>query len=168
MRPARRQVQASHQVLAKAFAAPTAIASASSYRSFLKYGARLPAPAMWLLTGNTEEALFSPWLKALSRLSGKFRILDHREPLAARLSVAGEPALRPASQAHERRVRLPPIVRVRAELHGIERRAVIGKGSARVGGRVGVEARLLAFGAAHELSVDVCATIREHTRVRRE
>ena len=75
-----RSRQASHQVLAKAFAAPTAIASASSYRSFLKYGARMPAPAMWLLTGNTEEALFSPWLKALSRLSGRFRILDHREP----------------------------------------------------------------------------------------
>ena len=69
--------KASHRVLAKAFAAPTAMASARTYRSFLKYGARLPEPAMWLLDGHTEEAIFTPWLKALGDLSGDFRIDWH-------------------------------------------------------------------------------------------
>lgn len=66
--------KASHQVLAKAFAAPSALASAATYKSFLKYGARLPDPTMWLLDGNTEEAIFTPWLKALAKLSGRFEI----------------------------------------------------------------------------------------------
>ena len=66
--------KASHRVLAKAFAAPTAMASARTYKTFLKYGARLPEPTMWLLDGHTEEAIFTPWLKALADLSGKFRI----------------------------------------------------------------------------------------------
>ncbi len=65
---------ATHRVLAKAFAAPSALASAATYKSFLKYGARLPEPTMWLLDGNTEEAIFSPWLKALATLSGRFTI----------------------------------------------------------------------------------------------
>jgi len=66
--------EASHRVLAKAFAASTAMASARTYKSFLKYGARLPEPSMWLLNGHTEEAIFTPWLKTLARLSGSFTI----------------------------------------------------------------------------------------------
>ena len=66
--------KASHRVLAKAFASPTALASASSYKSFVQYGARLPEPAMWLLTGHTEEAIFTPWLLHLTRLAGEFII----------------------------------------------------------------------------------------------
>lgn len=66
--------KASHRVLAKAFAAPSAMASAATYRSFLKYGARLPEPTMWLLNGHTQEAIFTPWLKRLASLSGEFSI----------------------------------------------------------------------------------------------
>ena len=65
---------ASYRVLAKAFAAPSALASAATYKSFLKYGARLPEPTLWLLDGNTEEAIFRPWLLQLARLSGDFSI----------------------------------------------------------------------------------------------
>jgi predicted NAD/FAD-dependent oxidoreductase len=70
---------ASHRVLAKAFAAPTALASAATYKSFLKYGARLPEPTMWLLNGHTEEAIFTPWLKTLASLAGQFDIAWHYE-----------------------------------------------------------------------------------------
>lgn len=64
----------SHRVLAKAFAAPTALASASSFKSFLKYGARLPEPTMWLLNGHTREAIFDPWLRKLVSLAGHVEI----------------------------------------------------------------------------------------------
>jgi hypothetical protein len=64
----------SYRILAKAFAAPSYVSSARTYKSFLKYGARLPEPGMWLLAGNTEEALFTPWLEALARLAGSFGI----------------------------------------------------------------------------------------------
>ncbi|KIT15228.1 FAD-dependent oxidoreductase [Jannaschia aquimarina] len=67
---------ASHRVLAKAFAAPTAMASARTFQSFNKYSARLPAPTMWLLDGVTAEAIFTPWLCKLAELSGSFRIDD--------------------------------------------------------------------------------------------
>jgi uncharacterized protein with NAD-binding domain and iron-sulfur cluster len=75
--------KASHRVLAKAFAAPSAMASAGTYRSFLKYGARLPEPTMWLLDGHTQEAIFGPWLKKLARLSGQFTIEWNYQDLPA-------------------------------------------------------------------------------------
>ncbi|WP_368667911.1 FAD-dependent oxidoreductase [Palleronia pontilimi] len=66
--------KSSHRVLAKAFAASTSMASASTYRSFVKYGARLPDPTMWLLDGDTSEAIFTPWLKTLAGLVGQFDV----------------------------------------------------------------------------------------------
>lgn len=66
--------KATKRVLAKAFAAPTAMASARTYKSFLKYGAKLPDPTMWLLNGQTQEAIFTPWLKKLAELSGNFDV----------------------------------------------------------------------------------------------
>lgn len=72
--------EASNRVLAKAFAAPTALASASSYRSFVNYGARLPEPAMWLLNDHTQAGIFTPWLLKFGDLAGAFDIIrDQRE-----------------------------------------------------------------------------------------
>jgi hypothetical protein len=75
--------KASHRVLAKAFAAPSTMVSAATFKSFLKYGARLPEPAMWLLNGHTQEAIFTPWLKALASLSGAFAIEWNYEGMPA-------------------------------------------------------------------------------------
>lgn len=74
---------AAHRVLAKAFAAPTAMASASTYKSFLKYGARLPEPAMWLLNDHTQQAIFTPWLRKLAEIAGKFHIVPTETGLGA-------------------------------------------------------------------------------------
>ncbi len=66
--------KASHRVLAKAFAAPTAMASAATYKSFLKFGARMPEPTMWLLNDHTQDAIFTPWLRKIADLAGRFHI----------------------------------------------------------------------------------------------
>ncbi len=55
------------RTLAEAFASPSYLSSARSYKSMIKYGFRLPSPSMWLLTGNTEEYLFAPWRRYLER-----------------------------------------------------------------------------------------------------
>src|SRR5919106_521503 len=45
-----------HQrTLAKAFACPSYLTSASTYKSFIKYGFRRPDPMMWVLRGNCQE-----------------------------------------------------------------------------------------------------------------
>ncbi len=56
--------------LAEAFACPTYLSSARSYRSWLAYGFRLPEPSTWLLDGNTAEALFAPWRSHLETRAG--------------------------------------------------------------------------------------------------
>jgi predicted NAD/FAD-dependent oxidoreductase len=55
------------RTLAQAFASPSYLSSARSYKSLIKYGFRLPSPAEWLLAGNTEEYIFAPWRRYLER-----------------------------------------------------------------------------------------------------
>lgn len=57
--------------LAEAFACPTTLSSARSYRSWMAYGFRLPEPSIWLLDGNTAETLFAPWLAYLQAHQGQ-------------------------------------------------------------------------------------------------
>jgi predicted NAD/FAD-dependent oxidoreductase len=59
-----------NRTLAEAFASPSYLSSARSYKSLIKYGFRLPSPAMWLLTGNTEEYIFGPWRRYLEQRAG--------------------------------------------------------------------------------------------------
>jgi len=60
-------INASTRVLAEAFACPSFLSSAGSYKSLIKYGLRLSTPSMWLLTGNTSEHLFTPWRTYLDK-----------------------------------------------------------------------------------------------------
>jgi predicted NAD/FAD-dependent oxidoreductase len=56
---------ASARTLAEAFASPSYLSSARSYQSLIKYGYRHPAPSLWLLTQNTNDAIFEPWRQHL-------------------------------------------------------------------------------------------------------
>jgi hypothetical protein len=58
---------ASARTLAEAFAAPSYLSSARSYQSLVKYGYRDPTPSLWLLTQNTNDAIFEPWEQHLKR-----------------------------------------------------------------------------------------------------
>jgi predicted NAD/FAD-dependent oxidoreductase len=42
--------------LAKAFASPSYMTSASSYQSFIRYGFRNPEPMLWILKGDSQQA----------------------------------------------------------------------------------------------------------------
>jgi hypothetical protein len=53
------------RTLAEAFAAPSYLSSARSYQSLIKYGYPNPVPSLWLLTQNTNDAIFEPWAKHL-------------------------------------------------------------------------------------------------------
>lgn len=53
------------RTLAEAFAAPSYLSSARSYQSLIKYGYPSPVPSLWLLTENTNDAIFEPWAKHL-------------------------------------------------------------------------------------------------------
>ncbi|MEA2916230.1 MAG: hypothetical protein QOJ15_8311 [Bradyrhizobium sp.] len=58
-------IEASARTLAEAFASPSYLSSARSYQSLIKYGYRDPVPSLWLLTQNTNDAIFGPWEKHL-------------------------------------------------------------------------------------------------------
>jgi hypothetical protein len=58
-------IAASSRTLAEAFASPSYLSSARSYQSLIKYGFRHPAPSLWLLTQNTNDAIFEPWRQRL-------------------------------------------------------------------------------------------------------
>lgn len=58
-------IAASARTLAEAFASPSYLSSARSYQSLIKYGYRDPAPSLWLLTQNTNDAIFEPWRRHL-------------------------------------------------------------------------------------------------------
>jgi hypothetical protein len=58
---------ASARTLAEAFASPSYLSSARSYQSLIKYGYRAPTPSLWLLTQNTNDAIFEPWASHLER-----------------------------------------------------------------------------------------------------
>ncbi len=47
-------------------------ASAKSYRTFLKYGNRVPVPQLWLLAGDKYTAMLEPWFQKLDGFK-KFR-----------------------------------------------------------------------------------------------
>ncbi|MBV9755559.1 MAG: FAD-dependent oxidoreductase, partial [Alphaproteobacteria bacterium] len=67
-------MRGSTRTLAEAFACPSYLSSARSYRTFVSYGFRLPSPSMQLLRGNTHDCIFAPWLAHLRNLSGdRFR-----------------------------------------------------------------------------------------------
>jgi hypothetical protein len=59
------------QTLAKAFASPTYLNAAQTYRKFISYGFRRPTPMTWLLKGNTETYLFKPFRERLKALGVK-------------------------------------------------------------------------------------------------
>ena len=58
-------IAASARSLAEAFASPSYLSSARSYQSLVKFGYRHPAPSLWLLTQNTNDAIFGPWQQHL-------------------------------------------------------------------------------------------------------
>ncbi len=56
------------------WAIPSFDSSAASYKTFLKYGNRVPNPQLWLLKGNKEQYLMQPFLKKLEA-SKHFKLL---------------------------------------------------------------------------------------------
>src|ERR1700694_1940581 len=58
-------IAASARTLAEAFASPSYLSAARSYQSLIKYGYRNPTPSLWLLTQNTNDAIFKPWRQRL-------------------------------------------------------------------------------------------------------
>lgn len=69
-------LRGSTRTLAEAFACPTYLSSSRSYRTFIRYGFRLPKPSMWLLRGNTHDCIFAPWRTYLQNQHGtRFRVL---------------------------------------------------------------------------------------------
>jgi Flavin containing amine oxidoreductase len=68
-------LEASARTLAEAFAAPSYLSSARSYQSLVKFGYRHPTPSLWLLTQNTNDAIFKPWKQHLEARAGdRFKI----------------------------------------------------------------------------------------------
>jgi predicted NAD/FAD-dependent oxidoreductase len=64
-----------YRTTAQAFASPSYLSSARSFKALLSYGLRAPEPSMWMLSGSTQNAIFTPWLKHLALLAGKFEVL---------------------------------------------------------------------------------------------
>jgi uncharacterized protein with NAD-binding domain and iron-sulfur cluster len=69
------------QTLAKAFANPTDLADAQSYRQFIGYGSYQPDPMMWLLRGNTQQCLFEPLQRHLEKLAAAHKTVLRIEKL---------------------------------------------------------------------------------------
>ncbi|OYV32552.1 MAG: hypothetical protein B7Z80_26545 [Rhodospirillales bacterium 20-64-7] len=81
---------------AQAFASPSYLSSARSYKALLNYGLRRPAPQMYLLRDPTGPSIFTPWLIALRRISCEFRLLgkpiaDPLNPLRVASQTVTEP-----------------------------------------------------------------------------
>jgi uncharacterized protein with NAD-binding domain and iron-sulfur cluster len=80
-------------MLAKAFASPSFLTASSSFRRFLAYGLQCPSPMMWLLRGNTQEALIGPLeahLQRMARESGhRFEVLRMHAVTKLELDHAG-------------------------------------------------------------------------------
>ncbi len=62
-------ISVQQDMLAKAFASPSFLTASSSFRKFLAYGLQCPSPMMWLLRGNTQEALIGPLEAHLERMA---------------------------------------------------------------------------------------------------
>ena len=58
-------IENSSRTLAQAFASPSYLSSARSYQSLIMYGYPHPVPSLWLLSQNTNDAIFEPWAKHL-------------------------------------------------------------------------------------------------------
>lgn len=74
-------IAASARTLAEAFASPSYLSSARSYQSLIKYGYPNPAPSLWLLTQNTNDAIFEPWrrhLEARAKALGRRFAIQYR------------------------------------------------------------------------------------------
>ena len=63
-----------YRTTAQAFASPSYLSSARSFKALLSYGLRAPEPAMWMLGGSSQDAIFTPWLKHLALLAGTFDV----------------------------------------------------------------------------------------------
>jgi hypothetical protein len=72
------------RTLAEAFASPSYLSSARSYQSLIKYGYRNPTPSLWLLTQNTNDAIFEPWGQ---RLEARAKELGRRFEIQRRTQV---------------------------------------------------------------------------------
>ncbi len=66
---------ATYRTTAQAFASPSYLSSARSFKALLSYGLRLPEPSMWLLAGPTACAIFTPWLKRLHAIAREFTVI---------------------------------------------------------------------------------------------
>jgi hypothetical protein len=69
------------QTLAKAFATPTHLTDAQSYRQFIGYGFYQPDPMMWLLRGSTQQCLFEPLERHLEKLAAAHKTVLRIEKL---------------------------------------------------------------------------------------
>ncbi|HXE55199.1 MAG TPA: FAD-dependent oxidoreductase, partial [Tepidisphaeraceae bacterium] len=61
-------------MLVKAFACPSFLTAANTFRKFLSYSFQCPSPMMWLLGGNTQECLIRPLerhLRQIARRTGR-------------------------------------------------------------------------------------------------
>jgi predicted NAD/FAD-dependent oxidoreductase len=63
-----------YRTTAQAFALPSYLSSARSFKALLSYGVRSPEPSMWMLSGSTQNAIFTPWLKHLAVLARTFEV----------------------------------------------------------------------------------------------
>jgi predicted NAD/FAD-dependent oxidoreductase len=71
---------ATYRTTAQAFASPSYLSSARSFKALLSYGLRLPEPSMWLLAGPTACAIFTPWLKKLHAIAASFTVVGALDP----------------------------------------------------------------------------------------
>lgn len=75
--------------LAKAFASPSYLTSASSYQRFIKYGFRHPDPMMWVLRGDCHQSLHVPLRAKLIALGARVREGRRVTRVVFRASTAG-------------------------------------------------------------------------------
>src|SRR6185437_2148856 len=92
-------LKGTYRTTAQAFAAPSYLSSARSFKALLSYSGRLPEPSMWLLTASTAEAIFAPWLKHLAAMAQTFEIEAHPD---FELGPHLEEAIRVPSAQHSR------------------------------------------------------------------
>lgn len=87
---------ATYRTTAQAFASPSYLSSARSFKALLSYGLRVPEPSMWLLAGPTARAIFTPWLKRLHAIASGVTLVGALDPDPANPLgiVAGLPAAR--------------------------------------------------------------------------
>jgi protoporphyrinogen oxidase len=63
-----------YRTTTQAVASPSYLSSARSFKALLGYGVRAPEPSMWMQSGSSQDAIFTPWLKHLALLAGTFEV----------------------------------------------------------------------------------------------